>query len=209
MADNAAQAANAQENAANATTTQANASAQAEGQASAGKPTDAEAKLIKEVMQLKKQLKGYETQQSDAEAKALAEQGKYKELADKHAAKADALAQRAIRAELIAHLPGLIKPDLVKLVDVSALKIGDDGSIDGIEDIAATFKQANPEYFATATTATQVPGTPKPATTAAGGPATFQEWEALPAQQRAEWASKYPDAFKRLCDNRKQSLTRN
>lgn len=206
MSDNAAQAANAQENAANAAPTQENASPATEGQAAAGKPTEAEAKLLKEVMALKKQLKTYESGKEAAEKQALTEQGKFKELAEKESARAQSLAQRAIKAELALHLPGLIKPDLIKLVDTTALKISDDGSIEGIEDIAAAFKAANPEYFRDA--APQVPGTPKPGVAAPGAPASFADWEKLPADQRMAWASKNPTAFARLCDTQKQSLTR-
>jgi hypothetical protein len=206
MSDNAAQAANAQENAANAATTQENASTATEGQDAAGKPTEAEAKLLKEVMTLKKQLKTYESGKEAAEKQALAEQGKFKELAEKEAARAQSLAQRAIKAELALHLPGLIKPDLIKLVDTAALKISDDGSIEGIEDVAAAFKAANPEYFRDA--APQVPGTPKPGAATPGAPASFQDWEKMPTEQRMAWAAKNPTAFERLCNAQKQSLTR-
>lgn len=206
MSDNAAQAANAQENAANAATTQETASTATEGQGAAGKPTEAEAKLLKEVMQLKKQLKVYEAQKDEADKKALTEQGKFKELAERESAKAQSLAQRAIKAELALLLPGLIKPDLIKLVDTTALKIADDGSIEGIEEVAAAFKAANPEYFREA--APQVPGTPKPGVATSGAPASFQDWEKMPADQRMAWASKNPTAFERLCDAQKQSLTR-
>ena len=207
MANDNAQAADAQENAAKAASTQENASSAAEGQGAAGKPTDAEAKLLKEVMALKKQVKAYESNKEEADKKALAEQGKYKELADLNAAKADALAQRAIKAELVLHLPGLIKPDLVKLVDTSSLKISDDGSIEGIEDIAAAFKTANPEYFGTSTPP-QGPGTPKPGAATTGAPASFVDWEKLPEEARMTWAKKNPEAFSRLCEQVRQGLTR-
>jgi len=208
MANDNAQAADAQENAAKAASTQENASSATEGQGAAGKPTDAEAKLLKEVMALKKQVKAYESNKEEADKKALAEQGKYKELADINAAKAEALAQRAIKAELLNHLPGLIKQDLVKLVDTSSLKISDDGSIEGIEEVAAAFRTANPEYFNASSNPPQVPGTPKPGAATTGAPASFADWEKLPEEARMAWAKKNPEAFTRLCEQVRQGLTR-
>ena len=194
----------AQANAAPGTPPQGKAATPPEGQGEDGKPTDAEAKLLKENMQLKKLLKGIESKQEEADKAALTEQGKFKELHAKAEAKASSLAQRAIKAELALHLPGLIKPDLLKLVDTGSLKIGDDGSIDGIEEVAAAFKAANPEYFRDAAGAPPaVPGTPKPGAASIGAPATLADWEKLPETSRMAWAEKNPVAFAALCEAQK------
>jgi hypothetical protein len=181
-------------------TAQANAQSGAEGHAPDGKLSDESAALLKENMAMKKKLKAIETAQADAEQKALADQGKHKELAELATKKANTLAQKLIQAELVAKLPGLIKPDLIKLCDASSLQISDDGSIEGINELAEAFRTANPEYFH-ADSKPVVPGVPKPGNTAgATGPRTYDDYEKLPRSEQIEWATKNPQAFRALAD---------
>jgi hypothetical protein len=197
-------AADAQVNAQQAADAQVNAQPATEGQVAGGKQlTDADAALLKENMAMKRKLQAIEAQQTAAEKRALEEQGKHKELAQLHERKANALADRLIKAELVARMPGLIKPDLIKLCDTTGLQIGDDGSIEGIGEVVANFTAANPEYFSAnhAENRPAVPGTPKPGTTAAGvGYRTYEEYEQAPRDQQIEWATKNPAAFKALAD---------
>jgi len=174
----------------------------AEGQAAGGKISDEAAALLKENMSMKRKLQAIESAQADAEKKSLTEQGKHKELAELAEKKAAGLAERLIRAELVAKMPGLIKADLIKLCDTSALKIGDDGSIEGIDDVVANFTAANPEYFNGNHAAKPViPGTPKPGTTAAGvGYRTYEEYEQAPRAEALKWAADNPASFKALAD---------
>jgi len=195
-------AADAQVNGQPAAQAQENAQSAAERPAADNKPlSDAEAALLKENMAMKKRLKAIEAQQSEAERKALEDQGKHKELAELATRKAETLAQKLIQAELLSKLPGLIKKDLIKLCDTSTVKVGADGTIEGLDDIAEAFKTANPEYFGAHDTKPTVPGTPKPgSTTGAVGFKTYDEYLAAPYEERAAWAQKNPAAFKALAD---------
>jgi hypothetical protein len=195
-------AADAQVNGQPAAQAQENAQSAAERPAADNKTlSDTEAALLKENMAMKKRLKAIEAQQTEAERKALEDQGKHKELAELATRKAETLAQKLIQAELVAKMPGLIKADLIKLCDTSSLKIGDDGNIDGIDEVVTAFKTANPEYFGAAAERPTVPGTPKPgSTTGAVGFKTYDEYLAAPYEERAAWAQKNPAAFKALAD---------
>jgi len=196
-------AADVQVNAQQAATAQGNAQPPAEGQAEGGKLSNQEAALLKENMAMKRKLQAIESQQSEAEKKVLADQGKHKELAELAEKKAAGLAERLIRAELVAKMPGLIKADLIKLCDTSALRIGDDGSIEGIDDVVANFTAANPEYFGAghADAKPVILGTPKPGTTAAGvGYRTYEEYQQAPRAEQLEWAAKNPAAFQSLAE---------
>ena len=161
-----------------------------------GKLSDSEAALLKENMAMKRKLQAIETQQAESEKKTLLEQGKYKELADLEQRKSAGLAERLIRAELAANLPGLINPELLKLCDTSSLKVADDGSVEGVAAIAEAFRTAKPEYFNSADTKPIVPGTPRPgAITGAVGYQTWDDYLKAPINERTEWARKNQSAL--------------
>lgn len=201
-------AATAQENAAGATTTQENASPASEG-TQAGKPTDAEAKLLKEVMALKRELKAAKTAQDEAANAKLSEQGEYKTLAEKATSRATALERSLINAELraVAAQLGIIDLDIVRLVDQSALAIDENGSITGAAEAIEALRTSKPWAFASAA-APVVPGTAKPGTTATGSYRSYDEWKAAPAAERNSWAAKHPQAFQALAQQAMQPKPR-
>lgn len=83
------------------------------------------------------------------EADELKKQGQYKELMEKEQAKAAAIQNRLIRAEMKAHAirAGVIDMDLVDLIPVDKVKIGDSLEISGAEEAIAAFKSSKPHLF--------------------------------------------------------------
>ena len=91
-----------------------------------------------------------------AQTEATEVKGKF-ELADAARVKAESTAleaktssdARVITAELksLAREQGLIDPDVLKLVDVSTLKINDKGEIEGLSDTVTKFKESKPHFF--------------------------------------------------------------
>lgn len=200
MATETTAAGDAQVNAQNPATAQGNAQSDAEKQAQDGKLSDADAALLKENMAMKRKLKAIETAQAEAEQRTLAEQGKWKELAEHKDKKLSALEKELIKEKLVSALPGLIKPDLIKLCDASSLKIADDGSVEGLSDVVEAFRSANPEYFH-ADSKPVIPGVPKPGnTTATPGPRTYEDYRKMPENERVKWASENPQAHQALAD---------
>lgn len=201
MAEVTEQAAAAQVTAQAATIAQVNAQPNAEKQAEGGKLSDSEAALLKENMAMKRKLQAIESQQADSDKKVLLEQGKYKELAELNERKSAGLAERLIRAELAANLPGLLKPDLLKLCDTSTLQVLPDGSVEGVAAIAEAFRTANPEYFSTVDVKPVVPGTPRPGViSGATGYLTYDDYEKAPRAEALKWAAQNPDSFRKLAD---------
>ena len=62
--------------------------------------------------------------------------------------------RRVIRAELKAHAirAGIIDPDALKLLDISAVRLGDGGEVEGADELLEKFKEAKPHFFAAAPT---------------------------------------------------------
>ena len=201
MADVNEQAAAAQVNAQAATLAQVNAQPDAKEPAAGGKLSDSEAALLKENMAMKRKLQAIESQQADNEKKALADQGKFKEVAELEQKKSQGLAKRLIDAQLAACLPGLINPELLKLCDTSALVVADDGSVEGVAAIAEAFRLAKPEYFSTADSKPVVPGVPRPgAIVGSTGYLTYDDYEKAPRAEALKWAQQNPDSFRKLAD---------
>jgi hypothetical protein len=205
MADT--KAATAQETDAAATTQQETAAPAGEGQ-QAGKTTDAEAKLLKEVMQLKRDLKAAKSANDAAETSKLTEQGEFKKLAEKATSRATALERSLINAELraVAAQNGIIDLDIVRLVDQASLAIGDDGSITGAQEAIETLRASKPWAFAARADAAPpvVPGTATPGKSVTGGFKTYEDWKAAPADERNAWAAKHPQAFQSLAQRAMQ-----
>lgn len=185
---------------------QENADGTREGTATEHKTTmtDEAAALLKENMQYKKKLKSLQEQIEKASTAEAEEKGKYKELYEREKASKSELQQRLIRAELVSRLPGLLKPNLIQLVDLSEIQFDDDGQLVGVEEVAKAFMESNPEFFRTGDSAAQVnvPATPKPGKPSSSGasPASFDELMKLPGDQSMQWILKNPEAYKKLCD---------
>ena len=178
-----------------------------------GKPTDSEAKLMKEMMAYKRKAEALEKAQEDAEKKRLADQGEFKTLAEKADAKAKAAQERLKLATVkgLAAQSGIIDPDLIAIADLSGVTVDDDGSVSGATEAIEAFKAAKPAFFGTPTAPGPKPTTtPKPSGGSAGtgGPATFKEWEAMPVQDRYEWAKKNTEAYQALCTAHKAAMGR-
>jgi hypothetical protein len=197
MADPTKTAATAQETAAAAASTQAT-----ESPAGEKKPdgmSAADAALLKENMQMKSELKKFKAAQDKAESDKAKETGEYQKLSEKHAARAVALEKSIINAELraVAAQSGIVDLDIVRLIDQSALTIGEDGSIAGAAEAIAALKLAKPWAFG-APVAPVVPGTAKPGSPVVGGFKTHEDWKAAPVAERVAWAQKHPEAYQTL-----------
>jgi hypothetical protein len=108
-----------------------------------------------EAKKLRLKLEAEDKAKKDAEDKALAEQGKYKELADKHKKDADdakaTLTRRLIDFELrlIAVQAGAIDAaDVLKLCDREGVKVGEDGeTVTGAREAVDALKKSKPFLF--------------------------------------------------------------
>jgi hypothetical protein len=71
--------------------------------------------------------------------------------------------ERIIRAELklAAKLAGMVDLDGLKLADLSTVKLKDDGTVEGADELMASLKEKKPYLFGTATTGSSNP-TPPP-----------------------------------------------
>ena len=72
--------------------------------------------------------------------------------------------ERLLRAELKAAAvkAGLVDMDVLKLVDISPLKLNENGEIEGLDKLVEDFKKTKPHFFGAAGASTSAPGT-KPA----------------------------------------------
>lgn len=107
-------------------------------------------------------------QAEDAAAKALADaQAKLKEADDKIAAEKQAaqkaIEDRTIHAELrvAAIKAGMVDLDGLKLADMSALKVAENGEVEGVDALMATLKESKPYLFGSTAVGTSNP-TPAP-----------------------------------------------
>ena len=109
-----------------------------------------------EAAELRKKLEAFESAKTDAEKKALEDQGKFKELADLSAATLKTVTEKfKLRAVLSALTieaikAGITDPDLVKLIDLSAAEVDDDFGVKNAAEIVVAFKEAKPDFFADA-----------------------------------------------------------
>jgi hypothetical protein len=127
---------------------------------------DALAMTLREVDRLKAVADGHKGEAAAARAeKAAAEEAATTRVTDAET-KAN---QRIIMAELKAHAirAGVADLDYLKLVDTSAIKIGDDGELAIPSDFFAKWKESKPHHFGAAATTTQTAAAPKPASTGA------------------------------------------
>jgi len=155
--------------------------------------------LLKENMGMKAELKKLKAAQDKAESDKLKETGEFQKLAEKHQNRATALERSLINAELraVAAQSGIVDLDIVRLIDQSALTIGEDGSIGGAAEAIAALKAAKPWAFGTPA-APVVPKTAGPGSPAQGGFKTYDEWKAAPAAERNQWAQQHPAAYQEL-----------
>ena len=154
----------------------------------------------------------FEKAHADAETKRLADEGKFKEIADaaeKKAEKAERDAQktietsnqRIIRAEMRAQASaaGLIDADVIALIDMATVKLDDKGDVVGAKEAVDAFKAAKPHFFKpeslTPGTPTPTPGTPfiPPASGTPGGTPNAQK-DAY-GMDRAEYAREMKQKF--------------
>jgi multidrug efflux pump subunit AcrA (membrane-fusion protein) len=125
--------------------------------------------LRKESASYRQQAKDLQKKAEDAEAKAN-ELGKSAETAQQEAKKAldetkrlqSAYEQRIIRAELKATAveEGLVDMDAFKMVDLSSIKITDDGEITGVKDLIGNLKKEKPYLFKAVSTSNLAAGAP-------------------------------------------------
>lgn len=91
--------------------------------------------------------------------------------------------QRIIRAELKASAikAGIIDSDALKLLDISGVRLGDAGEVEGAEELLMKFKEAKPHFFAAATT----PSTSSTARTPPAKPASGKKAAEMTNQEFA------------------------
>lgn len=111
-----------------------------------------------ELLKASKDLKELKQKQAEAEDKTLAEQKKYKDLADKKANEVKELSKRledqTIANALATKLAGKGVVDLdgaLKLADRSAIEIGDDGTVSGVDKAIEALQKDKPYLFNTST----------------------------------------------------------
>lgn len=94
-----------------------------------------------------------------------------KEGDEKVSAAQRAAEERLMRAELKAAAikNGLVDLDVLKLADISALKLNEHGEVEGVDKFFEDFKKSKPHFFGTAAGNTSAPGT-KPAPKAGNEP---------------------------------------
>lgn len=185
----------------NAATAQGNAPAEGKGTPDANKISDDAAALLKENMAMKRKLKAIDDAAAEAQKKSLEDQGKFKDLAELADKKAKSFSDRLIQSELLRKMPDLIDSELIKLFDTSALKIADDGNIEGLEEAVTAFRASKPSFFSATDSKPVVPGTPKPGSPSNSvGFATYADYEKASRADQLAWAKKNPDAFKALAN---------
>lgn len=99
------------------------------------------------------ELEDLKSKQKDADDKALKDQEKYKELAEKKEAELNEkeilfkaqLILLALKAE--AGKQGIIDADLVALIPVDDIEVKDDFSLEGIQEAVEAFKEKKPDFF--------------------------------------------------------------
>ena len=119
------------------------------------------------VHELREENKASRVAKMEAESKVKAAE----ELAAKHLADAEtktkaieaAANDKILRSELraLAREAGILDIDDLKLLDVSKLKIDDDGNVTGAEDLIKAFKEAKPYKFKELTSTSATTPTPK------------------------------------------------
>jgi predicted RNase H-like nuclease (RuvC/YqgF family) len=137
--------------------------------------------LRRESANYRQQAKDLQKKAEDADAKAK-ELGQSAEAAQQEARKAldetkrlqSAYEQRLIRAELKAAAmeEGLVDMDAFKMMDLSSVKIADDGEITGVKELIGDFKKSKPYLFKEVTTSNKDSGAP-PADKNAGEKPTY------------------------------------
>ncbi|OUJ06641.1 phage scaffolding protein [Acetobacter malorum] len=119
-----------------------------------------------------------ETETAQSEAKSALEQSK---------TQADAAVIRAEAKAAATRLGAVAPEDVVKLLDLSAVKMGEDGQIEGLDDVMAAAKEARGYLFTvpakpgTATGTTAAPNAPNP-----GKPVPFDARKATPEETAAK-----------------------
>lgn len=114
---------------------------------------------FKELTEKANELKKLQDQKAADDAKALADQGKFQELAEKHQAEAtdwkskyeNSIKQNAVIVaanKLGAHDANTV----AKLVDSGAIQLADDGTVSGVDEAVAALQTANPYLFKTGST---------------------------------------------------------
>ena len=128
-------------------------------------PTSYEKRLRTENQTLRQQIKDALAKVTDMETRHPGELAAARTAADTTAA------QRVIAAEVRAAAvkAGMVDLDGVKLLDLSTLTMGEDGTVPGIDAILTAAKEGKPYLFGTPIKTTTVPGVP-PKADDAGGP---------------------------------------
>ncbi len=156
------------------------------------------AKAASERDALRKQL-------DDIEAARLAEQGKYKELYEKEQTSRKQaegrMRSQLLRAEVRAYAvaEGILDPDMADLIPTKDVKVGEDGSFEGIKEVIAAHREAKAAWYrsAQAAPATQ---TPAPNTGSGGAPpsATAPSAADVSRMSREEYARYKKDFLTKL-----------
>ena len=130
-----------------------------------------------EAKKLRLKLEEFEKGQKAAADKALEEQGKFKELAEKHKAEAKATIDALKTTRLTFALQmeavkagALDVSDVVRLADLTALKLADDGeTVEGAAELVEALKKSKPYLFKPV-----ADPEPKPPVPPKGGPASLK-----------------------------------
>jgi len=140
------------------------------------KDPDAIAELLKtkrsanaEAKTLREKLEALDKKKQDDEKKALEEQGKFKDLAEKEKGEKAELqkkfSERAITSELKTEAikAGILNSDDVALADRSSIKVDENFTVTGATDAIEALKKSRPYLFKAAdSTTTPPPGAPAP-----------------------------------------------
>lgn len=120
------------------------------------------------VRELRQESQNYRTRAQEEAAKAQQAEDRAKaaeaERDEKITAAQAAANERIIRAELKAAAikAGMIDLDGLKLADLSKVKLGDDGEVEGAEDLMASLKETKPYLFGESSTTTNTDKKPAP-----------------------------------------------
>lgn len=138
------------------------------------KPTSGPETFSKEyVHELREENKGWRQKLADSETARQAAEAAAKKAKDDAdasiAAHNSATTERVIRAEMKAAAlkAGMIDLDGLKLADLSKIKLKDDGSIEGADELLTALKEAKPYLFGEAKGSSHAGDPPKPKTPAA------------------------------------------
>lgn len=106
-----------------------------------------------EAAKYRKKLEQIQSAQDAADKKALEEQGKFKELADKAESEKTAVVEKFTRRSKFIGLKieaikqGIIDPDVIEIIPLSDVEIDDDFNVINAAEIITDFKSKKPHFF--------------------------------------------------------------